>query len=58
MIVIQKLLVAFKGAPQVTGCEALFTMLGCRDQLVLLLLYYPLFCIATSLPELLDSISG
>lgn len=39
--------------PQVPSCETLFLRFGSRDQLVLLLLYQPLCCIAASLPRLL-----
>lgn len=46
---------AFKGtAPHVTGCESLFINLGSKDQLKSL----ASCCIATSLPERPDSISG
>lgn len=57
-IIIWEFLTASKRAVlQVSGYETLFTKLGSRDQLELLLLYQHLCYIATYLPELLYSIS-
>lgn len=59
LFVIKEILKAFQSpALQDPSCEILFLKLGCRDQWRLLLLYQPPCCIAISLPEFLDTISG